>query len=96
MVLGFWFVLRSIEYLAGDDGVYDLGLTVRWEDFVFQKQGKVLPLSRIQEADEMTIVVYSAKGSLHTRTRTLIANPDSKTCVVAAHKKLHAAYIKQH
>ena len=63
---------------------------------MFRKQGEVLPLSRIQEADEMTIVVYSAKGSLHTCTRTLMANPDSKTCVVAAHKKLHAAYIKQY
>ena len=95
MLLGFWFVLRSIEYLAGDDGVYDPGLTVRWEalSFVFRKQGDVLPVSRIQEADEMTIVVYSAKGSLHTCTRTLMANPDSKTCVVAAHKKLHATYI---
>ena len=96
VVLGFWFVLRSIEYLADDEGVYDPGLTVRWEDFVFRKQGEVLPLSKIQEADEMTIVVYSAKGSLHTCTRTLMANPNSKTCVVAAHKKLYAAYIKLH
>ena len=29
VVLGFWFVLRSIEYLTDDDGVYDPGLTVR-------------------------------------------------------------------
>ena len=56
----------------------------------------MLPLSKIQEADEMTIVVYSAKGGLHTCTRTLMANPNSKTCVVAAHKKLYAAYVKLH
>ena len=44
----------------------------------------------------MTTVVYSAKSSPHTCTRTPMANPESKTCVVAAHKKLYAAYVKLH
>ena len=63
---------------------------------VFRKEGEIIPLSRIHEADEMTITVYSAKGTLHTCTRTLFANPESKTCVVAAHKKLYAEHVKHH
>ena len=94
--LGFWFLLRSIEYLADDDGLFDEGLSVCWNDIVFRKEGEVIPLSRIAEADEMTITVFSAKGSLHTCTRTLRVNPGSRTCVVAAHKKLYAAYVKYH
>ena len=35
LVLGFWFLLRSIKYLTDDDGVYDPGLTVHWENLVF-------------------------------------------------------------
>jgi hypothetical protein len=96
--LGFWFVLCSIaiEYLANDDGHFDPGLTVCWDDMVFRKEGQIIPLSRIHEADEMTITVYSAKRTLHTCTRTLFANPESKTCVVAAHKKLYAEHVKHH
>ena len=44
----------------------------------------------------MIIVVHSAKGGLRTRTCTLMVNPESKTCVAAAHKKLYAAYVKLH
>jgi hypothetical protein len=92
--LGFWFLLRSIEYLAADCGVFDPGRSLTWEDVIGRKDGEVLPRHRLQEADELTITVFSGKGSLHTCTRSLKANPESPTCAVRWLKNLHAVLLK--
>ena len=54
----------------GSIGHFDPGLTVCWDDIVLRKDGEITPQSRIHEADEMTITVYSAKGNLHTKAFT--------------------------
>jgi hypothetical protein len=82
--LGFWFLLRSIEYLADDQGHFDPNRSLTWADLICRKDGVVIPLSRIGEATELTITVYSGKGSLHTCTRTLHKNEANPTCTVKA------------
>ena len=45
--LGFWFLLRSIEYLAADCGVFDPGRSLTWEDVIGRKDGEALPRHRL-------------------------------------------------
>jgi hypothetical protein len=92
--MGFWFLLRSIEYLAADCGTFDPARSLTWGDLIFRKAEEVIPHHRWEEADEITITVYSGKGTLHTCTRSLKANPDSATCVVKWVKNLYSVLLK--
>jgi hypothetical protein len=92
--LGFWFLLRSIEYLSADCGVFDPHRSLTWEDVTLRKQGEVVPHSQFQEADEVSITVFSGKGTLHTCTRSLKLNQESPTCVIKWLKNLHAVLLK--
>ena len=83
--LGFWFLLRSIEYLADDEGEFDPARSLTWGDLVWRKNGVIV--KDPTEADELTITVYSGKGSLHTCTRTLSASGHS-TCPIEAIKRI--------
>jgi hypothetical protein len=93
--LGFWFLLRSIEYLAADCGTFDSARSLTWSDLVLRKGVEILPRHRMEEASELTITVYSGKGTLHTCTRSLKENPGSATCVVKWLKNLHSVLVTQ-
>jgi len=81
---GFWYLMRSIEYLAEDDGVFDPDRSVTWGDITPRKAGKLLPFAQFAEADELTLTLYSSKNTLETCTRSLKAVPLSPICVVTA------------
>ena len=95
LLTGFWFLLRSIEYLAEDDGLFDPDRSITWGDVTCRKDGKILPLWQIGEATEITLTLYSSKNSLETCTRTLTQVLGSDTCVVHAFRELHAAYVTE-
>ena len=95
LLTAFWFMLRSIEYLAEDDGVFDPNRSLTWGDVLARMMGHVLPLSKMADADELSITLYSTKNALETCTRTLKEVPGSETCVVAAMKELHAAFERE-
>ena len=95
LLTGFWFLLRSIEYLAEDDGVFDPARSLTWNDVTPRQQGRVLALNNIARADEISLTLYSSKNSLETCTRTLKEVPGSELCVVTALKELHAAHVKE-
>jgi hypothetical protein len=92
--LGFWFLLRSIEYLAADCGIFDPERSLTWGDVIVRDAwGEVLPTHRFSEAQEVTVTVFSGKGSLHTCTRSLKANTVSATCAVKWLKNLYAVLL---
>jgi hypothetical protein len=91
--LGFWFLLRSIEYLADDCGVFDPDRSLTWGDVTVRKEGAVLSTHQMSEADEITITIFSGKGSLHTCTRSLKQNEDSPSCAVKWMKNLYATLL---
>ena len=93
--LGFWFLLRSIEYLADDDGFFDSGRSITFIDITLRAKGRIIPLKDFELMDEITIKVYSGKNTLHTCTRSLKANPTSPTCVVAAFKNRMRVLLKE-
>ena len=95
ILTGFWFLLRSIEYLAEDDGVFNANRSLTWNDITPRHKGQILPLSAIAQADEISLTLYSSKNSLETCTRTLQMVPGSDTCVVQALQELHKAYLKE-
>ena len=92
--LGFWFLLRSIEYLASDCGFFDPARSVTWEDVVIRKLGEIIPRHRMSECDEVTLTLYPGKGTLHTCTRSLKINSDSASCAVKWLKNLYAVLLK--
>ena len=92
LLTGFWFLLRSAEYLAEDGGHFDPDRSLTWGNVTPWLQGKRLPLHRISEADEISIVIYSGKNNLETFTRTLHKVPNSDVCVVAALAQVYAAH----
>ena len=93
ILTGFWYMLRSIEYLAEDDGHFDPDRSVTWGDVSGRKDGTRLPLWQFSEATEVSLTLFSDKNSLGTCTRTLHELPESDTCVVGALKDLHAAWV---
>ena len=93
LLTGFWFMLRSIEYLADDAGIFDPDRSLTWSDITCRKDGRIIPLSRISEATEVTITVFSGKNTLETCTRTLHKVPDSECCVVAALANVYKAIV---
>ena len=95
LLTGFWFLLRSIEYLPEDDGVFDPARSLTWNDVTPRQQRRVLPLNNIARADEVSLTLYSSKNSLKICTRDLKEVPGSELCVVAALKELHIANIKE-
>jgi len=95
LLTGFWFMLRSIEYLADDDGHFDPDRSVTWGDLTAKKEGTRLAVWDIVEATEVSLTLFSAKNSLETCTRTLHEVPGSETCVVGALKDLHAAWVTE-
>ena len=95
ILTGFWFLLRSIEYLAEDDGFFDPDRSITWGDVTCRKDGRLLPLWQIGEATDITLTLYSSKNSLETCTRTLTQVLGSDTCVVQAFRDLHAAYVAE-
>ena len=98
LLTGFWFLLRSIEYLAEDNGEFDPDRSLTWGDVQPWKDGKRIPLHRIAElaADEASLTLYSGKNSLETCTRTLQEVPGSEVCVVAALRDLYEAYFHKY
>jgi hypothetical protein len=94
LTLGFWFLLRSIEYLAADCGEFDAARSLTWGDLVLRDlAGEVIPLSKMAQAVELTITVYSGKGSLHTCTRSLRQNRESPTCTLKWLKNLYRVKV---
>ena len=95
LLIGYWFLLRSAEYLANDKGDFDPGRALTWGD-VFVKVrrdgawGAVGPKEGLKSllAGEQTMVtlrLYSSKNNLETCTRSLVAVPvgeDSDLCPV--------------
>ena len=73
LLTAFWFLLRSIEYLAEDDGFFDPNRGPTWGDIAPRLRGRILPLSEIGPADEVSLTLYSPKTTLETCTRTLHA-----------------------
>ena len=94
VLTGFWFLLRSIEYLAEDNGNFDPDRSLTWADITPYLNGKKIPLHRLAEADQVSITVYSGKNNLETFTRTLHRVPHSDVCVVDALAKVYAAHRK--
>ena len=95
LLTGFWFLLRSAEYLAEDGGAFDPARSLIWENVTPWLNGKKLPMHRISEADEISLVIYSGKNNLETYTRSLPRVPGSDVCVVAALAGVYAAYHKK-
>ena len=95
--VGFWFLLRSIEYLADDEGLFDPARSLTFGDLILRDANdSVLPLSRIAEATQLSITVYSGKGSLHTCTRTIHRNKDNPSCPLVAVQTLYVEYVKKY
>jgi hypothetical protein len=79
--IGFWFLLRSIEYLADDEGLFDPNRSLTWGDMILRDaQNAVLPPSQVAQATQLTVTVYSGKGSLHTCTRSIHRNKENPSC----------------
>ena len=95
LLTAFWYLLRSIEYLAEDDGIFDPNRSLTWGDVMPRIRGRTLPLADISQADEISLTLYSSKNSLETCIRTLQAVPGSDTCVVQALQELHQAFLKE-
>jgi hypothetical protein len=93
---GFWWLMRSIEYLADDEGHFDPDRSLTWADMILRCRGEIIPLHRIAaaEADEATFTLYSGKGSLHTCTRTVHRNAENNTCPIVALGLIYKAYVK--
>jgi len=95
LLTGFWFLLRSAEYLAEDNGAFDPERSLTWQDVAPWLEGKRLPFHRIAEADKISIAIYSGKNNLETYTRSLPRVPGSDVCVVAALAGVYAAYHRK-
>jgi hypothetical protein len=77
--------------------VFDPGRSLTFGDLILRDaKGAVIPLERIAEATQMTIKVYSGKGSLHTCTRTIHRNRDNPSCPLMATQQLYAVYVAHH
>ena len=96
LLTGFWFLLRSIEYLAEDDGIFDPDRSVTWGDVQFRGEGgQLLPWSDFERVTEVTLTLFSDKNSLGTCTRSVMAVPGSDVCVVEAMKELCRAWRRE-
>jgi len=95
VLTGFWFLLRSIEYLAEDSGFFDPDRSLTWANITPYLEGRKLPLHRLADADQISITVYSGKNNLETYTRSLHRVPNSDVCVVEAIAQVYAAHRKQ-
>jgi len=95
LLTGFWFLLRSAEYLAEDEGHFNPTRSLNWANVTPWLNGKRLPLHRIADADEISLVIYSGKNNLETHTRSLPRVAGSDVCVVAALAGVYAAYHKK-
>jgi len=95
VLTGFWFLLRSIEYLAEDGGNFDPDRSLTWANITPYLNGKILPLHRLSEADQISITIYSGKNDLETYTRSLHRVPGSDVCVVDAIAMVYAAHRKK-
>ena len=91
---GFWWLMRSIEYLANDEGHFDPDRSVTYDDMILRCKGEVIPRSRMPDADEITLTLYSGKGSLHTCTRTLHRKSANPACPIVALIRVYKAFIK--
>ena len=76
MVSGFWFCLRSIEYLADDSGVFDPDRSLVWGDITGRdERGELLAMAEwITRMTDMSYKLFSAKNTLETCTRTVYEN----------------------
>ena len=90
---GFWWLMRSIEYLADDEGHFDPDRSLTYDDMVYRSKGEIIPRSRMTEADEVTFTLYSGKGSLHTCTRTLHRNAENPVCPIIALIRVYKAFL---
>ena len=96
---GFWFMLRSIEYLADDRGYFDPDRSITWADYVFRDADKkVLSWELAWEFPhriaEVSVTLYSSKNSLQTCTRTLRQVQGSSVCVVHSLVAIMVAFKK--
>ena len=76
LVTGYWFCLRSIEYLAEDSGVFDPDRSLVWGDITGRDEnGRVLDMQEwCQHMSEMSLRLFSGKNTLETCTRTVYEN----------------------
>lgn len=106
LLTGFWWLLRSSEYLAGDSGQFNPERALTWKDVtarVSKKQGWVK--ATLQEAlaelkkgrdVRISLTLFSSKNKQETCTRTLSAVQGSQDCPVANLLELHSAVAQWH
>ena len=84
LLVGYWFMLRSAEYLAMNSGEFDPGRALTWNDIRFssEKPGagwrEISPKEALKKVKKegrvrMTLTLYSGKNSLETCTRSLMS-----------------------
>ena len=84
LLMGFCFLMRASEYLAGNDGSWDMDKVVRWEDVTFRRNGAVVIPGRGAAPDEVAIQFRRSKGDQFGAggTRNLFVAGDPMYCVV--------------
>lgn len=83
LTLGFFFLLRASEYL--DVGYQDPNRGLRGSDVTLKLNGKALGLNRIQEADEVTLLVRGSKTDIYNRGQMRNHfRTNERVCVVKA------------
>ena len=100
---GFWWCLRSSEYLADDSGHFDPDRAITWEDVSCRvlngDKRKIIPIKELPNAIgenqvcEVTLRLFSNKNSLNTCTRTVRMVKDNGSCPVQALAKLVTSSI---
>lgn len=95
LVTGFWWLLRSSEYLREDGGIFDPGRAITWDDIQVRAKDRtghvrILPLHEAPAAYakgltlEFTLRLFSSKNSLMTCTRSVAAVEGSEVCPIKA------------
>ena len=97
ILTGFWFLLRSIEYLTEDDGIAE-------DDRSQHNMGRPRSLQKWETTFPMAVwgcrpvypdPILSQEQHGDLRTRSLKEVQGSEMCAVSALKGLHAAHVKE-
>ena len=101
LLVGFWLLLRSAEYLRGDGEDFDPQRSLTWGDLICRviegTKRKLVSWEEVKVAMadgkvcEITATLLSDKNSLKTCTRTVRAVHDSDACMVKSLVTLHTA-----
>jgi hypothetical protein len=99
LVTGFWFLLRSAEYLRPDGEVFDISRGLTWEDLVCRLiLGSSRKLISFEQAlvslnrgltVEIEATLFSFKNKMETCTRSVSVVHDSDICAVKGILRLY-------